>query len=711
MQIQNIRRACRVSLRMNFPSANCIFKRKKLAPNPSRVKKGGNPRVNELSRVKRGLFLAVTISLPLLFIICLELALRTFGYGVDVSLFKRHTVNGKIYYLENPNVKCRYFGTSPFTPSTSPEYFQMPKPKGVYRIFALGESTTVGYPYYYNASFPTFLVQRLKAIFPGRKIELINLGMTAANSYTALDMLRELDKYQPDLIVYYGGHNEFYGALGIASNQLGGLSRLAALFYLRLIRFRTFQLLQNVIHATVSMFSHRNGTLSHGTEMERVARGKLVPYESTEYKEAYSIFKENLLSMRKYCRKEDVPLIMGTQVSNLEDLPPFVSGNSSSLSIEEKGRFRQMFNAAVEYQSRGTLDSAIILLKSAIAIDPSYADAHFRLAECLKDEGDFKAAITEFTLARNYDELRFRTDTNFNDIIRSMGDGRICFVAHVVSAFKASSPDSLIGHNLITDHLHPYSRGNFIIAKCYAEVMRDHGLFASRQDWEKADTISDSTLWNERLVTKFDEIMAKEYVAYLSSGWPFKDQSPSPPFISPTDTLAQIASDAAVGRINWGKAHLEAIAYYESRGDLEDAAKEYRMLLNVYPLDLQLYSYLARVYLRENRMDDMENVMEQSLQVKPTIQAYRTLGDIMMKKGLPAAALAYYLKTDEFPQSPEAKLQNGIAISYAFARTGQYERARSRLIGVLGINPGFRPAVQLLNYVDQQLEKRSGPQK
>ncbi len=224
----------------------------------------------------------------------------------------------------------------------------MPKPKGVYRIFALGESTTVGYPYFYNASFPTFLLQRLQAIFPNQKFEVINLGMTATTSYAAPDILSELNKYQPDLIIYYGGHNEFYGALGIASNQFGVLSRVAALIYLKLIHFSTFQLLRNEAQAVAKWFTPEERMHGHETEMEHVARGKLVPYGGTEYREAYSIFRANLQAMRRYCRAERIPLIIGTQVSNLVDLPPFVSKHSQNLSHQKLEQFQEVFDAGKE---------------------------------------------------------------------------------------------------------------------------------------------------------------------------------------------------------------------------------------------------------------------------------------------------------------------------------------------------------------------------
>ncbi len=656
--------------------------------------------VATLSPRKKLVFFVITISTPVILFILLELGLRLFGYGVDLSVFKRHEIWGQTYYQMNPDVKFRYFGTSQFQPSTDPVYFKVPKAKGVYRIFCLGESTSAGYPYWFNGAFPEYLLTRLKTLFPKRKIEMINLSMTATNSYTALDIVRELGKYQPDMIIYYGGHNEFYGALGVASNLSVGSYRAVTELYLRLIHLRTFQLLRNSIHDIASLFVKQGNNLSRGTEMEQVSHGRLIPYKSPLYKAAYSIFKKNLDELRRYCRSEGIPLIIGTQVSDLRDQPPFVSGNSSGLSEQRRSAFREFFKKGVALQEKNQWDSAAVAFRSAIGEDSLYADAHYRLAQCLDTTGFKLEALRQYTLARNYDELRFRTDSNFNNLIRSMNDNKYCYVADVVETFKDLSPDSLIGHNLIFEHLHPDSRGAFAIAECYADVMRKYGLFASREGWAAADTVSDAVLWRKRRVTDIDERMSRYSIDWLISGWPFRDKQPSLTAVSPTDTLDWIAEEAVAGKVSWTEAHLLAIEFFQKRDDWEEVGRIYRSLLSVAPLDPTLHTDLANIYLRENRYSDAAKVMLRSLEVYPTLQAYRTLGDIMMRQLNPDSALTFYEKMYNFAQSPEEIVRNGMAISYAYAKAGDYQAARLRLMQVLETAPNFQPARNLLEDVN-----------
>ncbi len=210
------------------------------------------PASQSLSSNKRRAFLLLTLVFPFVLLILLEWSLRIANYGSDVSLFATEVINGKTYYFMNPDVKARYFSRVEFSPNTSPDFFQMPKPDTTFRIFCLGGSTTAGFPYGFVGSFSTFLRDRLRMLFPDKKIEVINFGMTATNSYTVLDIAQELVDYQPDLLIVYDGHNEFYGALGIASRESIIGSRWFTKLYLRLVHFRSFQFLRNIFTYVVS---------------------------------------------------------------------------------------------------------------------------------------------------------------------------------------------------------------------------------------------------------------------------------------------------------------------------------------------------------------------------------------------------------------------------------------------------------------------------
>ena len=67
------------------------------------------------------------------------------------------------------------------------------------RVFAFGGSTTAGYPYSVNGTFPKLLEDRLAAAYPRYHVEMVNLGITAVGTHTVLDLMREALPYDPDL--------------------------------------------------------------------------------------------------------------------------------------------------------------------------------------------------------------------------------------------------------------------------------------------------------------------------------------------------------------------------------------------------------------------------------------------------------------------------------------------------------------------------------
>jgi Tfp pilus assembly protein PilF len=81
---------------------------------------------------------------------------------------------------------------TPARPGSSAAAFRMPKPPGVTRVFVAGESAAM-----------------ILADGPARPgLEIINCGMGGYESYRIEEVLKEILKYQPDLVVLLSGNNE-----------------------------------------------------------------------------------------------------------------------------------------------------------------------------------------------------------------------------------------------------------------------------------------------------------------------------------------------------------------------------------------------------------------------------------------------------------------------------------------------------------------------
>jgi tetratricopeptide (TPR) repeat protein len=652
--------------------------------------------------LKLRVFAAVTLLAPVAFFITLELALRLFHYGPDISLFTTIDAGGKLYSVMNPGVGKRYFPGTEFAPATSPDAFAQEKAPGTFRIFCLGGSTTVGYPYWFNAAFPTFLRTRLHALFPDRHIEVINLGLTATNSFTVLDISRDLVDAGPDLIIVYDGHNEFYGAFGVASRESPSGARWLTDLSLRLLRFRTFRLFRDLYQKIGDGFSSSPPGDERGTMMERLARGENIPLRSRLYNEGLGTFRENLRAIADLCTARGIPLILGTQVSNLKGLQPFISAPRPGLTPGETGEFKASFGAGLDALAGRRAQTAIPFLVRALALDSLRADAQFALAQCLDLAGEKRAARYAYARARDLDQLRFRASSDFNRAILAMQNGTTVAVADVEALFAGASPDSIVGNELIFEHLHPTARGYFLMAKAYARAAEQLGLLAPGETWRLRDTLSEETLWNERPITPLDERIAARKVEILTSGWPFRKGVPFVPAVNPADTIGQIAEQVTRSRWTWERAHEAALSYYQGRGEWGSAESEFRTIISQTPLDIQPQLGLARFYMERGRLEEMRSVLRGTLRVQPTKLAYRSLGDLALDAGNTAEAIEDYRALSGFTLEPGEKIENQYLLGLAYAQAGDRDSALDQVQRLVALKPDFAPAQELLKRLREE---------
>ena len=249
-------------------------------------------------KMKR-IFLGITISLPVILFIVLEVGLRIFNYGGNLDLVIEGPPGYEKYLRCNPNVARRYFDTQTTIPTPPTQLFLKEKPANGYRIFVLGESSAAGFPYGYNVSFPNVLERALSDEFPEKTIEVVSVAMAAINSYTLLDLTDEILQQKPDALLIYTGHNEYYGALGVGSTQSLGSSAWLIRTYLKLQSLKSFILLRDII-GSMKLFLSR--IFYGGSEVDagkaKVGQSKTGRYDSRRGKLRCGSFARTQLSLR-----------------------------------------------------------------------------------------------------------------------------------------------------------------------------------------------------------------------------------------------------------------------------------------------------------------------------------------------------------------------------------------------------------------------------
>jgi len=468
----------------------------------------------------------------ILLVVGLELLLRLAGVGRQTRLFLQlKRPDGTAVYRLNPRASERFFFRKfkgrPVAPSrVLPIEFPVRKPAGTIRIFALGGSTTAGFPYPRSAAFPGFLDALLRDIHPDRRFEVINCGLTALNSYAVLDFMPEVLRCQPDLIVIYSGHNEFYGCHGVGSLESLAANRTLVRLFIGLQKLSLYQL----VSGAIGKFHSPATTKAVKDLITVMARDREIRKDSRKYRVAAENYRKNLEAIIKRALGARVPVVITTLVSNEKDLSPLRSAHEKGLSPQALEQWAKTWNRAVEAQKRGDLARAAELLRKSLEIDDEYAEAYFRLARAEAAQGRWKKARENFRKALEYDVLRFRAPPEFNEIIRKavarFAESETPVVlADIAPVFEKNSPGGVIGYELITDHLHPNTRGNLLIAETICRALAQSPLadrFGPRWDFSRIRSLGEYE--KDVGYTPIERFLTAEILLNLYENFPFDTQ-------------------------------------------------------------------------------------------------------------------------------------------------------------------------------------------
>ena len=654
---------------------------------------------NTTSTAKLPFFWVLMLLIPVAAIVLPELVLRAAGYGETIALFQTFESNPD-YYSINPKLGERYFPGKNTRPEVAvTDIFLKQKPADAFRIFVLGASTTAGYPYLYNASFPSMLKIMLREYYPDRRIEVINLAMPAVTSYAVREIALQLDDYQPDMLLIYAGHNEFYGGLGVASTASLGGSRWLVNTYLRLRDFRLVQLISSGMAGVRQMFAGSAAGES-GTLMQRMVQDRAIAYRSDLFDRAGEIFRGNIGDVLDHCRDRNLPVMIGTLVSNIRDQQPFVDVFSEE---QRKIEWQQQIAVAKQLYEKQQFSEAAIAVKSAIAIDSLPASQYFLQGQILEASGDSAAAYAAFYRAKEFDGLRFRASEVLNQIIEKFGESSGVGIVPIREMFEAQSPGNLPGRALLLEHLHPNVDGYLLMATTFAESIIQSGVLGE----PVVATLPDS-LWRQRIgVSELDKMVGDLRIDYLKSGWPFQPDAPLPqaefPVPNAADPVVQLVRQFWLGEINWEAMHVKAAELFRSREQWEKAAAEYRALAIASEINPSPYIFLADMLIRLQQFDEALAALKKAVAIEPNATSYQQIGRILLLQKQPSLALPYLQQALQLqPDNP--------GLYFDLARTwflqGDLPRANQAIQFVLQNAPDFPNAQQLAHIITSAIKQQ-----
>ena len=639
----------------------------KIRSNRTKTKKDISYQLSPGKRILFGLFLFLIAAGILLLT---EGILRLFNYGGDLRLFISAPDEVSNYYRCNPDVSKRYFYKQFTTPTPPKDLFLKEKPENGFRIFVLGGSTTAGFPYGNNLMFSRILWRRLQDAFPEKRIEVVNTAMSAINSYTLLDFTDEILKYDPDLILIYAGHNEFYGALGVGSLESIGRSRFLIKIYMKIQHLRLFRLLRQIINRLISTFKKddlQNPKDFNATLMERIVSEQIIPLGSELYKRGKKQFSSNLDEILQQTDKAKVPVVLSELVSNLGDQSPFESVQSDT------------FPPAKEIYQQAQKSEAL---------------------------GDYEKALQKYIWAKDLDALRFRATEDFNTIIHKLATKYKVPVVPMKQIFAEHSHHGIIGNELILEHLHPNMDGYFLMADGFYQTLRTEKFISSNWDSNRIKTSGEyKKNWG---MTALDTIYGNLSIRWLKGGWPFKPKeihNTSLETYTPRNkidsTALQVLVDMEMG-LEIG--HLNLAKYYQEHKEYKEAYREYRALIYTIPYEVMFYEKASEMLLKLNKEKEAISILEESLRIRKNAFAIKKLARLYLLNGNTNKALMYLAQADPV-QTEDKEFLNTLAHTYI--ASGQFEKFSKTLEHM---NSRKTVSLKVLQYNDSSKTRRLAEQ-
>ncbi len=545
---------------------------------------------------KQILFKSIALLLPLLVLLVIEMGLRITGYGFDLSLFTDDPQN-KGYLIMNPQASKRYFTEAENATIGSFESFRKRKLPETFRIFVLGESTTLGYPYMHNASFHRWLLYRLMRTFPDRRFEVINLSLTAVNSYTVLGFAKELDNYQPDAVLIYCGQNEYYGTLGVGSTSQLGNNRFIIHSLLRLRSLRIVQLGGNTwSHIRKSLAGTKNN--NRETLMKRMAAKQEIAFNSLDYLRGIRQFETNMQEVCQTLTEKHIPVFISNLVCNEKDLKPFISSKTDTATS---------------------------------------AEDQYTLANAAYKNNDFARAKRLYVKAKDLDMLRFRAPEAMNDVIvRLTQQFPLVHLVDTKKLFEANSPHGIIGSETILEHVHPNLFGYGLMSEAFYQAIKQEHLIT--QNWKNGMPFAQ--LRREMPITTVDSLKGTYEIQELKEAWPFNQEKTFD--AGKVNSFEEhLATDLLNFKISWNDALKKQMDYYLRQNDRINVAKVAEAAALQYPNDETFLSYAGKFCMNLHQYTKAQVYYQHSFRLAPNPETAQALAILFLKTDQPEKALTY----------------------------------------------------------------------
>ncbi|MFZ5950631.1 MAG: tetratricopeptide repeat protein [Candidatus Rifleibacteriota bacterium] len=608
---------------------------------------------NEISPKKKLLlFFFLVFAAPVILLSGLETSLRLLVPGEPTSFFvEDQLADGKKVMRANFLAAKRFFPGN-LARKPLPDFFPSEKAPETFRVFVLGESAARG-EFLADFSFARMLQAALTKQYPGRKIEVINTGIPAINSWVITEIAAEIVNYQPDLVIVYAGHNEFIGPYGPGSIFSGQTNRFMAKLGIFASSLRMIQLLKSIGSSSESisgwrgldMFSHIN-----------------IDPGSPAVQQAEENWRLNLKETLQIFKKNSIKTIVCSVPVNALDCAPF-----SSKSAGED--FEKIIEIMCDLYNEKEWEQIEQTFTANAGKFSEHAMANWLTAHAKLNLGKKAEAHEKFVNALNLDCFKVRALPTFNLVAQKAAEEANAAFIDLSTIFAEADPHGITGSDLVYDHVHLTENGHYLAAaKIFAETVKIIGQTASSAVFPEFEEICRLTGFTDN-----------DRIFHLSQAMAAAGVSPLSRQFSNLQTRKQLNDKLLAIQENFNMAD----SIVQTTEALESA-----------PENARLAARLAQMFILTGNPDEAKAYFNRSLEKNPfDIDTINNLGTVFQNSGQYEKAIELFVRAVKLaPNFAEAHFNLGLSA----VRTGKPDAAIGHYKDALAIEPSYPAAMHNL---------------
>lgn len=610
----------------------------------------------KLSLGKWLLFVTLMLGLlPLMLLVAAEISIRYLAPAPPASFFVKDKLpDGSEVYRANYMAATRFF-PGLLARKPLPEVFRVKKNANDIRIFILGESAARG-EFLADFSFARVLQAFLQKNNPDRRIEVINTGIPAINSWVIKEITEEIVNYEPDLVIIYAGHNEFIGPYGPASIFSANAGRIAAKIGIFASSLHLVRLLKG---------SSLPDEMSRGWRGLDMFSQNSIPAEDARIETCKNNWQKNLEEILTTLKQKTIKTIVCSVPVNIRDCPPF---NSEPLP-EEYNRILELLK---NHFHQNEWQKLVEVYENNQEIFAQHALAQWLCGFArLKSDEKHVRDQSLFLQALESDTFRVRAMPAFNQIAKQTAEKQGIVFADVWDRFKRCADAWSPGNDLVYDHVHLTEKGHRLVAaEIYNEIVKSWSFNGLKLPKLHPDDIFDDNLLG---FTDSDEIHHLGNVISAFNTAPFNRQFNNKQRIIDLE---------------------QELKKLQKRLDTAKDTHRVTAVLDAFPDNGYISLRLAQLYSQTGHQAEAQAYFKRSLESNPfNIDCLNNYGTLLFAAGDIESARNLFKKALQLaPNFADAHFNLALCAS----REKNIEPAKNHYLLALGIEPGFAAALRNL---------------